>query len=178
MIDRAGNQSTSRRDRFDVPDTADPFRSRSTRPRPPGWWILASLVTAALVFSTACGSGSSDEFSEAAARGRRVSTSKGCASCHGVDGQGGVGPAWIGLADSEVTLADGTTVVADDAYLTRAIKDPGAQMVAGYAVQMPSNGLSDAEVADVIAYIRELGDTATEGAGGGPGGGGGGGGGG
>ncbi|MGA0766576.1 MAG: c-type cytochrome, partial [Ilumatobacteraceae bacterium] len=43
--------------------------------------------------------------------------SAGCASCHGEDGNGRVGPKWIGLADSQVTLNDGTVVTADDAYL-------------------------------------------------------------
>jgi cytochrome oxidase Cu insertion factor (SCO1/SenC/PrrC family)/cytochrome c553 len=94
--------------------------------------------------------------SEAGARGRDISTSNGCAACHGSNGQGGAGPEWIGLADSEVELADGSTVIADDEYLTRAIGDPGAELVAGYSLRMPDNTLSDAEIADVVAYIRDL----------------------
>ena len=51
-------------------------------------------------------------------------------------------------------------MIADDDYLARAISDPGAEKVEGASVAMPSNGLSDEEVADVIAYIRDLDVTA------------------
>ena len=90
--------------------------------------------------------------------GRALARDKGCAACHGGDGQGGIGPAWVGLAGSTVTLDDGSTVVADDAYLTRAIAEPNADIVAGYTIQMPENSLNDAEVAQIVAYIRSLGD--------------------
>ena len=63
---------------------------------------------------------------------------------------------WIGLAGSDVELADGTVVVADTAYLTRAIADPSAELVAGYNLKMPANRLSDAEIADIVAFIETL----------------------
>jgi mono/diheme cytochrome c family protein len=175
VIAHPGNHSTSPPDTLDVQVADESNRRSSTRRRPPPRRLaLASLVTAAVIVAAACGSGSSDSLSEAGARGRRVSTSNGCASCHGPDGQGGVGPKWVGLAGSEVTLESGEKVVADDAYLERAIKDPGAQLVAGYSIQMPTNGLTDAEVADVIAYIHDLSPTGSESTrGGGLGGGGG-----
>jgi len=55
-------------------------------------------------------------------------------------------------------LVDGSTVVADDAYLTRAIADPSAELVDGYTLKMPANNLSDAEVADIVAFIETLAD--------------------
>lgn len=94
--------------------------------------------------------------SEAGARGRSISNANGCASCHGTNGQGGAGPSWVGLAGSEVELADGTTIVADDEYLARAIRDPGADLLAGYSLRMPENSLTDAEIADIVAYINDL----------------------
>ena len=106
--------------------------------------------------ASACGGGGDSELSELAQRGKSTANSNGCASCHGAAGQGGVGPTWIDLAGRQVELKDGTTVTADDAYLIRAILEPNAQEVAGYTLQMPTNGLSEAEAADVVAYIKEL----------------------
>jgi cytochrome c oxidase subunit 2 len=90
------------------------------------------------------------------ANGEQLSRSSGCAGCHGQDFGGGAGPGWIGLAGSDVELTDGTVVVADTAYLTRAIADPSAELVAGYNLKMPANNLSDAEIADIVAFIETL----------------------
>ena len=90
------------------------------------------------------------------ANGEQLSRSSGCAGCHGQDFDGGAGPGWIGLAGSDVELDDGTVVVADTAYLTRAIADPSAELVAGYNLRMPANSLSDAEIADIVAFIETL----------------------
>ncbi|NND76344.1 MAG: cytochrome c [Ilumatobacter sp.] len=116
--------------------------------------VACAVIGAALVLG-ACG-GTDESLSEAAARGRTTAIAKGCAGCHGQNGEGGIGPSWTGLAGSEVQLFDGSVVVADDAYLVRAIKDPAADLLADYAIQMPQNELSDAEVADIVAYIKEL----------------------
>ncbi len=115
----------------------------------------ALLLAALAVGVGACG-GSSSDLSELAQRGKETSNNNGCASCHGANGQGGVGPTWIDLAGSEVELADGSTVVADEAYLLRSILEPDAEIVAGYTLKMPVNGLSEAEAADVVSYIEEL----------------------
>jgi cytochrome c oxidase subunit 2 len=94
--------------------------------------------------------------SSQAAAGQQLSRTSGCAACHGHDGEGGAGPAFAGLYGSKVALADGTTVVADDGYLTDAIRDPDATRVEGYDVGMPASDLSEAQIASIIAYIREL----------------------
>lgn len=123
--------------------------------------VAPLLVIAVVAGLAACG-GSDDgdsaeiQLTEAGQRGQEVSRSNGCASCHGTDGQGGVGPAWVGLYGARVDLADGTSVVADDTYLARAITDPGADIVADTHIQMPKNSLDDDQIADVIAYIRDL----------------------
>ena len=118
-----------------------------------------SVLLIPLVIAVACGGSSGSELSEAAERGRSIALRQGCASCHGQDGSGGVGPKYVGLYGSQVTLADGSTVVADDEYLRRSITDPGAERVEGYAVNMPENGLDDDDIDAVLAYIRELGST-------------------
>ncbi len=112
----------------------------------------------AVVALAGCGSGGDEDLqlSPAAAEGRSIAQESGCVSCHGADGGGQVGPAWKGLAGSTVLLADGSTVVADTEYLTRSITDPDADLVEGYTVRMPTNTLSAAEVASVVAYIEEL----------------------
>ncbi len=82
-----------------------------------------------------------------------------CLACHTIDGSQGVGPTWKGLYGHAVELEDGSTVIADDAYLMESIKDPNAKVVKGFpAGAMPPYGsiLTDENVADLIAYIRTL----------------------
>ncbi|MCA9860322.1 MAG: c-type cytochrome [Thermomicrobiales bacterium] len=82
-----------------------------------------------------------------------------CLSCHSVDGSQMVGPTWKGLYGHEVELEDGTTVIADEAYLIESIKDPGAKIVKGFpAGAMPPYGaiLTDEDIIDIVAYIRSL----------------------
>jgi cytochrome c oxidase subunit 2 len=118
---------------------------------------LGALLMPLLLLAAACGGSSRAELSPEAERGRRIANTSGCASCHGADGSGGVGPKYIGLYGSQVTLTDGSTVVADDEYLRRSITDPAAELVEGYTVIMPISGLSADDIEDVLAYIRELG---------------------
>jgi cytochrome c oxidase subunit 2 len=118
---------------------------------------LPALAVAALTVLVACGDDDGDQPSglgAAARRGAELADDNGCSACHGA---GTVGPSWDGLYGSSVELDDGTTVIADDEYLTRAITDPGAEIVADYDVSMPDNDLDDDEVGAIVAYIRELG---------------------
>jgi mono/diheme cytochrome c family protein len=120
---------------------------------------ISLLLIPLVVIAVACGGSSGSELSEAAEAGRQVAIEKGCASCHGADGSGGVGPKFVGLYGAAVTLTDGSTVVADDEYIRRSITDPGAERVEGYAVNMPTSDLDDDEIEAVLAFIRELGTT-------------------
>jgi cytochrome c oxidase subunit 2 len=64
------------------------------------------------------------------------------------------------MAGSDVTLASGETVVADDAYLFNSIIDPASQVVAGFDAVMPTtyaDSLSEAEINDLVEYIKSLG---------------------
>lgn len=118
--------------------------------------MLAGLATLILAAgATACG-GEESNLSEIGQLGKDTANANGCASCHGANGQGGVGPGWIDLAGSERELTDGTTVIADDDYLLRAILEPEAEVVVGYDILMPTNGLSEAEAATIVQYINEL----------------------
>ena len=89
-------------------------------------------------------------------RGAQLAKDRGCESCHKLEGAG-IGPTWVGLYGSTVTLDDGSTVVADDAYLHRSIEDPSAQKAEGFDVAMPQIALDTDEIDDLVAYIRSLG---------------------
>jgi mono/diheme cytochrome c family protein len=108
----------------------------------------------------ACGSDGQPELSPEAEAGRSAMRSNACASCHGANGQGGVGPAFKGLYGTQVALEDGTTVTADDDYLRRSIEEPGAQIVEGYRVPMPTNDLDADEIDQIIAFIAAIGPEA------------------
>jgi cytochrome c oxidase subunit 2 len=93
-----------------------------------------------------------------AGRGQTLYQESGCKACHSLDGSKGVGPTWKGLFGSTVKLADGTSVTADEAYLTESIKLPGAKTVNGFpANAMPSfTFLTDGQVADLVEFIKTL----------------------
>jgi cytochrome c oxidase subunit 2 len=124
------------------------------KPRYRAGQAMVTPVVAAMVL-VGCGGGDLD-LSPLADEGRAIANEAGCGSCHGPDGQGGVGPAWTGLYGSSVALDDGGSVIADDDYLRRSIVDPSAQKVEGFTIEMPANELSDQQIEAVIAYIREL----------------------
>ncbi len=122
---------------------------------------VTRAVLAGVVVLGTVGCGSDGEFptlTGEAERGRQVSIDNGCAVCHGQYGQGGAASGFFGLWQSEVELADGTSVVADVDYLRRAIVDPAAEIVAGSNVEMPQVELSDDEVNALLTWIEALAD--------------------
>ena len=141
---------------------------------PPGRLLLGLAAGAVALWSlAACGggggtsattkTGSSSTASGGAlvAKGKALYTSKGCQSCHSLDGSSGVGPSWKGLAGARVKLADGTTVTADDAYLREAIEAPDKQIVSGYPPKVmskaiPPGSISPADAAALVAYIKSV----------------------
>ncbi|HMN38109.1 MAG TPA: cytochrome c [Hyphomicrobium sp.] len=91
--------------------------------------------------------------------GEKLARDNGCTACHAPTGEKLVGPGWGGLYGSTVELAGGSSVTADDAYLTESILKPDAKIVAGYqAGAMPSFAemLDAGQVAAIVAYIRSL----------------------
>jgi cytochrome c oxidase subunit 2 len=95
-----------------------------------------------------------------AAMGQRVAVEAGCFRCHTVDGTPHIAPTWAGLYGASIPLADGTQVIADEAYLTSSMMDPLAQLHAGFPPVMPSyQGLLDApQIGAIVEYIRSLRD--------------------
>lgn len=118
----------------------------------------AVVALAAGVLVTACGANDAGgpTLSAAGEAGREITRTRGCAACHGRNGGGSPGPAFVGLYGSTVEFKDGTAATADDDYLFESIREPGARLVAGYGFPMPENDLTDDEIRSVIDYIREL----------------------
>ncbi len=95
------------------------------------------------------------------AKGKTLYTSLGCSACHSLNGAPGLGPTWKGLAGSQVKLAEGTAVAADDAYLIESIEDPDKQIVAGYqkgvmSATIKPGSVSRADAEALAAYIDSL----------------------
>ncbi len=89
--------------------------------------------------------------------GKALVAQNGCGGCHSIDGTKLTGPTWRGLSNSQVKLSDGSTVTVDEAYLTKSITDPNAQIVLGFPSGiMPKFNLTDAQVKAVVSYIETL----------------------
>ena len=93
-----------------------------------------------------------------AAAGEKAFQQHGCPVCHLAAGKG-LGPSFVGVYGHPVQLTNGQTITADDAFIRECILNPDLRRVAGYAPLMASfqGQLSEAEILDVIAYIRSLG---------------------
>lgn len=91
-------------------------------------------------------------------QGEKLFQQFGCATCHLLDQQGRC-PILRGLYNKPVQLADGRTVMADDAYIRESILDPNAKIVAGFQPNVMPNfkgQVSEENVIQLIAYIKSL----------------------
>jgi cytochrome c oxidase subunit 2 len=90
--------------------------------------------------------------------GRKVAAEQGCLKCHSVDGTRHIGPTWTNLYQREQRLEGGRSVTADEAYLTRSMMDPAAEIAAGYQNVMPTyqGRMTAPEVAAVVEFIKSL----------------------
>jgi len=92
------------------------------------------------------------------ASGERLAAKLACNTCHSVDGTPGSGPTWKALGGAQVELADGSRVVADDAFLRESITEPNAKIVKGFQPLMPAykSQLTPKQVDALVAYIKSL----------------------
>ena len=92
-----------------------------------------------------------------AAAGEKLFTDLACITCHKGD-TGARGPALAGVFGSEVRLADGSVVKADESYLRESIVSPTARVVAGYQPIMPTfqGVVSEEQLMQLVAYIQTL----------------------
>ncbi|MEX2027380.1 MAG: c-type cytochrome, partial [Pirellulaceae bacterium] len=80
-----------------------------------------------------------------------------CNTCH-FAGPGARGPALEGLFGSQVPLADGRLIEADENYLRESIVDPRAKVVTGFQPIMPTyqGQLGEEQILQLIGYIKSL----------------------
>jgi len=92
-----------------------------------------------------------------AQQGEKLFAQLACSSCHLATGQGR-GPRLQGVFGSQVDLADGSKIVANEDYIRESILNPRARVVAGFQPVMPTfQGLvSEEQVLQLVAYIRSL----------------------
>ncbi|UVJ43127.1 cytochrome c oxidase subunit II [Pseudomonas sp. LS1212] len=90
-------------------------------------------------------------------KGRLLVENLGCNACHSQDGSASLGPGWKGLYGRTEPLADGTSVLVDDAYLKESILDPKARLVQGYPPVMVAYTLTEDELGAIVALIKSLG---------------------
>lgn len=93
-------------------------------------------------------------------RGAKLARRSGCATCHSLDGSRRPGPTWKGLYGKKRALANGQEVVADEAYLRRAILNPDAEIAQGFPKgMMPKDfarKLSEEELRLIIELIQSM----------------------
>jgi cytochrome c oxidase subunit II len=103
-----------------------------------------------------------------AQQGEKLFAQLACSSCHLANGQGR-GPRLQGVFGSQVELADGSRIVANEDYVRESILNPRARIVAGFQPIMPTfQGLvSEEQLLQLVAYVRSLSQDAQAGASGG-----------
>jgi cytochrome c oxidase subunit 2 len=90
--------------------------------------------------------------------GRELFEQFRCNTCHATDSQTSRCPPLVGIYNSQVTLADGSTVVADEAYLRESILQPASKVVAGYQGVMPTfqGQIGEQGILQIIEYLKTL----------------------
>lgn len=89
------------------------------------------------------------------AKGRQVADQNGCFACHSLDGTSVVGPTWQNMWGRTVELDDGTTVVADEAYMIESIVEPNAKLVKGFGSLMTPYSLDDEDMEALLEFLKE-----------------------
>ena len=91
--------------------------------------------------------------------GSQIFISAGCQTCH-LPQAGTIAPSLYGLIGREREFVDGSTLIADEAYVRESISAPTARVVKGYAPVMPALAgvLEAAQLDQLVAYIQSLSD--------------------
>ncbi len=88
-----------------------------------------------------------------------------CHTCHGEEGSGaGIsgmaprGPALAGIFGTQVAMADGSNILADESYIRESILSPMARVTAGWQPIMPAyqGQVSEEQLTQLISYVRSL----------------------
>jgi cytochrome c oxidase subunit 2 len=90
--------------------------------------------------------------------GRRLYAKATCATCHSLDGKPGTAPSFKGIFGKHEALADGSSVLVDEAYIRESILRPTAKVVRGFAPVMPpfAGQLEDKQIDALVAFIKTV----------------------
>ncbi|MFK7989465.1 MAG: c-type cytochrome [Sandaracinaceae bacterium] len=91
--------------------------------------------------------------------GEQLFSNNGCIACHNVDPHAGdgVGPNLRNVAGLHRWVEGNAYVLADDAYLQRAITEPEAELSMGYTqAAMPAFNLPQSQIGGLIAYLHSI----------------------
>ncbi len=88
-------------------------------------------------------------------KGEALFKAKGCNACHSLDGTRIVGPSFQALFGKTEKTDKGEFAV-DDAFLKESMQTPTAKITDGFPPVMPVVGLSDDDIASLIAFIKTV----------------------
>lgn len=88
--------------------------------------------------------------------GKMIYETRGCITCHSLDGSRGQGPSWKGIFGADHSMTDGRSFKVDENYLRTSILEPQAMIVQGYEGIMPTYQglLRDREILAVVEFIK------------------------
>jgi cytochrome c oxidase subunit 2 len=88
--------------------------------------------------------------------GRMLYESRGCKTCHSLDGTAGDGPSFKGVFGHQVKLSTGAAVMADENYIRESIMFPQAKIVAGFQPIMPTfqGMLRQREIDALVEFVK------------------------
>ncbi len=121
-----------------------------------GTFVVACGLIALLLTIPTKAAAARANLDPAVAEGTKLFLSQGCAACHQA-GAAQIAPNQQGLLGSTRVFADGSELIADEAYIRRSIKEPVANIVKGYPPAMPPYAhLSEEQIDALVAYIKSL----------------------
>jgi cytochrome c oxidase subunit II len=95
--------------------------------------------------------------------GAKLYKTKGCVSCHSLDGSRNVGPSWKDIYGTPVEFSDGTSLSAEQMtgvgfanYVRESVLTPSAKIVKTFPNQMPIQKLNDREIEAIIAFMKTI----------------------
>jgi len=90
--------------------------------------------------------------------GKLIYESRGCATCHSIDGTRGQGPSLKGIFGHDILFTDGKSAKGDANYIRESIMQPQARIVLGYEPIMPTfqGLLRERETLALIEFVKSL----------------------
>lgn len=81
-----------------------------------------------------------------------------CKTCHSLDGTPGTAPSFKGIFGKHEALADGSSVLVDEAYIKESILTPSAKVVKGFQPVMPpfAGQLNDKQIEALVAFVKSV----------------------